>query len=684
MRQLLALLFVCWPSLLVAADDETLSIRIDAWKTGQIQYDESVQVVLTNHSNQPIYIWNPESKQGWDQLSFTFQDRKTREKYVVRKKQIEIIEDLEDYGNVGEIRDEARLTIKIDPKQQHKFEFELDDDVWWTGSPEPNRKNSFDVVVTVQSEIPFPGKEKVVWNGKIENKIIDVEFVAPSLTTPHDYLLHGFSDTAIEMMKDDPTWIMKKGDRTDTENVYPLDLAIECNAVKAVCWLMENGRENPLTKEDYQDLLYSTDEPEVVSLLLRQKPNLDEAPHIYAYNVRGTPLQTAASMFADAKSDWFRERKRAVAKLYIDAGAEYGIDSAALLNDLDRVKKILENSPKFDQIEGGSIALFYAAEYGHYETCKYLLENFDLDVDDIWGGGYPLIKVALKYPKIVKLLIDHGVDLKKRIRYQGASTGRGESLSDATALHHAVGSAPIETVKLLLDNGVDITARTKSEFSSGMGWTALQIASVTSTLTILRHPRFQEIDDQTRQSMLDESLVMNASQSLATCKLLLISGADPNAVYEGVSAAQAAAISRLRSIQNISSDDKNHNKEMKQIIELLRERGAKIDLFTAVVIEDEDEVARQLKASPKSVNSRSPEGYPAFFAAIDVQNMSIFQQFLNANAPEGMYYRNPDQNDEPESEIDIARQRSKDFASVPEKKRLADEILFRLKLRRKR
>lgn len=610
MRLFFAMLFVCWPSLPVAADDEALSVRIDSRNAGEITFNVSFDVILTNNTEHPIHIWNPESKNGYYQISFVFVDRKTLEEFQVRKRRIE---DPDEWKYVlGDMTLDKEF-LEIAPHKKLRIGVSFEDD--WGGLPDPNQDRVYRVWASFHSDIPAPQIDSSVWTGTIGSPPVNTSFTATRLKTTEDYLKYGFTDTAIKLIK-----------------------------VK--------GAENLESKNDSGD----------------------------------TVLQNAAFHFATADRAWKKREWKRVADTYLELGAYYDIESAIYLNDFDRVKEILKKSP--DQATGSlgerSSPLRLAALTGNLEVCRYLVEHFDVDVND-WerGAGYPIIKVALKYPNIVKLLIDHGADLKTRISWTNPRSGSWLFEKDATALHYAVIEAPVETVKVLLDSGIDITARVKLSHRNNQSVTALHLATGEMAETILRHPRFQQIDDQTRQSMLDQSLVMKASHSLSTCKLLLSSGADPNAVYEGVSAVQAAAMSRLRSIQNISIYDKNHNQEMKQIIELLRERGAKIDLFTAVVIEDEKEVARQLKASPKSVNSRSPEGYPAFFAAIDVQNMSIFQQFLNANAPENMHYR-PDKNDEPESEIDIARQRSMDFASDPEKKRLADEILFRLRLRRKR
>src|SRR5207249_3435227 len=105
---------------------------------------------------------------------------------------------------------------------------------------------------------------------------------------------------------------------------------------------------------------------------------------------------------------------------------------------------ILVKSPALADDFQGESPLRVAASRGHFEICKYLLDNFRVDVNDFKrGNGYPIIKEALAYPKIVRLLIEHGADLKTRITWRGGRTGiwiRGDG--DTTLHYEADTSVP--------------------------------------------------------------------------------------------------------------------------------------------------------------------------------------------------------------------------------------------------
>jgi len=65
---------------------------------------------------------------------------------------------------------------------------------------------------------------------------------------------------------------------------------------------------------------------------------------------------------------------------------------------------------------------------------------------------------AMKHPAIVKLLVDHGANLKRRITWLGGSTGVSITGDEVTALHFAVGVGNLESVKVLVIAGLDPNA----------------------------------------------------------------------------------------------------------------------------------------------------------------------------------------------------------------------------------
>ena len=126
--------------------------------------------------------------------------------------------------------------------------------------------------------------------------------------------------------------------------------------------------------------------------------------------------------------------------MYVDhLGDDIDIISAVRLGKVDKVKKIIAGDPTAAHGEEyGPNPLREAANWGQLEICKILVEEQKVDVDDFEGGtGYPIIKEALKYPEIVKFLIENGADLKTRITWNGGRTGVWVIGDDATALHFA-------------------------------------------------------------------------------------------------------------------------------------------------------------------------------------------------------------------------------------------------------
>lgn len=153
--------------------------------------------------------------------------------------------------------------------------------------------------------------------------------------------------------------------------------------------------------------LHFADDPAIVRLILEKKPALTQRD-----SSGETVPQQAAARLADARDKTQRQRWQQIVKLYEGAG-EADLFTAITLGDLERVKVILAKSPALaDEFQRAS-PLRMAASRGHFEICKYLLDNFKVDVNDFERGvGYPVIKEALAHPKVVRLLIERGADLK--------------------------------------------------------------------------------------------------------------------------------------------------------------------------------------------------------------------------------------------------------------------------------
>ncbi len=176
----------------------------------------------------------------------------------------------------------------------------------------------------------------------------------------------------------------------------------------------------------------------------------------------------------------------------------------------------------------------------------------------------------MRYPEIVRLLIENGANLEKRITWHGGTSGTWIIGDDATALHFAASDGIAETIKLLIDSGVDIFATTSDLFGSkATEQTALDVAAsfgrAENAEAITNHPRFNKADPDLRQRVLDRCLITGSfsrwldreSNRPNLFRILLNAGANPNATDEkDHSAIQVAA-------RSIHLTEGKENKELK-------------------------------------------------------------------------------------------------------------------------
>jgi ankyrin repeat protein len=106
-----------------------------------------------------------------------------------------------------------------------------------------------------------------------------------------------------------------------------------------------------------------------------------------------------------------------------------------------------------------------------------LLLEHKADPNDFEQGfGYPIMVDAVRRPAVVKLLIEHGANLRRRITWQGVQQGPRSIGDEASVLHFAVEGGNLECVRLLIAAGVDPNA------SDDQGQTPLHIAIMSSAL----------------------------------------------------------------------------------------------------------------------------------------------------------------------------------------------------------
>jgi len=458
--------------------------------------------------------------------------------------------------------------------------------------------------------------------------------------TPHAFLgssVAGHAQKAIEIMKDDPSWVNKR----DSNQQTPLHVAARNNQTEAVEWLLANGADVNAQAYNRFAPLHLTESPEIVKLILEKDPDLT------LKSASGTPLQQAINdlrHYTDILSQGRVTKQevdalRSIVEMYVEhLGDDIDIISAVRLGDLDKVKMIVAADPAAAHgEEHGPNPLREAAGWGQFEICMLLVEKHNVDVDDFDGGrGYPVIKSAMKYPEIVRYLIEKGADLDTRITWKGGRTGVWIIGDNATALHFAAQDGIPETIKILLDAGIDPLATAHDVTDEEDKQTALEVAAyfgrTDNAKAILEHPAFRDADAKMRQKVLDVSLAIGsysspyAYESQDRSELidaLITHGANVKTTDDEYSLMQIAVI-------DIHPSYEESNASIKKMVSVLIKHGAKLDVFSAIAIGDFDALSKLLEVEPKDANSYSIEGYPALHMAIKMNYPQAVKLLLNA------------------------------------------------------
>jgi ankyrin repeat protein len=194
---------------------------------------------------------------------------------------------------------------------------------------------------------------------------------------------------------------------------------VQTSNVERVKELLEAGVNPDMTFDNGLSPLHMAHDPRVFELLIRAGAQLDipDAPEIES------PLENAAEY-------WFRDtRKRdqwmAIVTQLRAGGAEYTLEAAIYLNDIDFFRAALEKDDSWvNKPLGAKMSpLRFAVMTGRFDISKLLLDHKS-DVDNFdEGNGFPIVVNAVKYPQIVKLLIERGTNLKRRISWRNSRSG---------------------------------------------------------------------------------------------------------------------------------------------------------------------------------------------------------------------------------------------------------------------
>ncbi len=219
-----------------AADGLTISLTTDRSieDAKAIDIDAAFRVVLKNNTENEIKIWHPESQGGYYVLTLDSTNLETGETFVTKRRQIDDATYFDDL--IDEMEPGAKL-ILIPPGTTFTVHVNMLEFAWsklgWLGVPEPNTGARYTVKAKYQV---LSNDDQTVWSGKIESDPVETRFVSARLDTPHEYLSHNMSSSALRMMKSDPSWI----DRENQQSETPLHIAASKKQLDAAKWLLDN------------------------------------------------------------------------------------------------------------------------------------------------------------------------------------------------------------------------------------------------------------------------------------------------------------------------------------------------------------------------------------------------------------------------------------------------------------
>lgn len=596
-------------------------------------------VRIENVSREALSIRDPRSPRGLHQLSFRFRDVTTGETSQTRWRPMSNYALREWIGHQPKRRGPETLTeirrLEIPAGKSVdipiNFHEELAEERLWDGLPDPVPEDQFQVVAGWESAELAEPKAAVagVWAGRVMSEPVELAFQIPPFETPHDALTDRFPAVAIQMMEADPKWI---GQFSPSHTLVLHEAARWGNAA-AVRWILSrNADVDTLAYNNFTPLHFARD-PEIVSLILARKPNL----HLRSSINGQTALQSAAEEFVRQEDPDLRRRCRMVLDRYFEAEVECDLFTAISLDDLPRVRAILEKTPELADDFQEESPLRLAARHGRLEICRHLLDAYRVDINDFErGSGFPVILEALDCPAIVRLLIERGADLQTRITWRGGQSGIHLIGSEATLLHYAAEVGTPATVTILLERGQDVLARSGSFAPDDKckGDTPLEVAAAAGNLEnariLLDSAGFQSAPEWERKEVATNSLWKAVSyrwlsfkDRAALVKLLLERGANPRDQHDGITVLQ-------RTVQGEEASGDAERSPTREMARALIEHGAVLDLATAVVLGDEEGVRRLVARDPASANARNAEGRPALVLGVVMNREAIVDILLNA------------------------------------------------------
>jgi ankyrin repeat protein len=381
------------------AQGEKLSVEIiaprDASGSNYLPHGEAFDVRFTNHSEQPVSIWDDLCEPGHWALSFRVQGTNGESRTVVARKVPSTV-----WTNY------PPKAIAIAPGKPYSRIVNFSDFFWgeraWFNPPEPNTGERIEVKAVFEIKATDEASQHGVWTGRIESAALLLPVINSKLKTPQDYLWNDCPRQALKMLKDDPSWI-RKGDAE--YQCTPLHHAVRFGHKEVVVWLIENGADVNASAYNGFTPLHLTERKDIAEILIKAGAKLNQKD-----SWGKTPLQNAA-----------QNRQQEVVDAILESGYKLDLCTALVLKQRNAALKLLIRDP--NAIVGGNGG------------------------SDLGGNVSPLGLAAAEGDlELVKLLIEAGApinDPTECMRYGGY----------ATPLCNAVWAGKVEVVEFLLKRG---------------------------------------------------------------------------------------------------------------------------------------------------------------------------------------------------------------------------------------
>lgn len=148
-----------------------------------------------------------------------------------------------------------------------------------------------------------------------------------------------------------------------------------------------------------------------------------------------------------------------LARNLVDRGAPVGINEAAALGALDRVKQFVAEDPKSvnQYARDGYFPLGLATFFGHREVARFLMES---------GADVNLAaRNASHVTSLHAAAARHDLDIARHLLARGANPNARQQ-GGFTALHEAAAGGDEPLMQLLAEQGADLQARTDDDKSA--------------------------------------------------------------------------------------------------------------------------------------------------------------------------------------------------------------------------